>query len=83
MQITFKLYATLVDYLPAGTQGHAVSVDIAGKTTVQQVIEQFRIPEQLAFLVMLNGVYVAPEERLRTYLQAQDTLAVWPKVAGG
>ncbi len=83
MQVTFKLYASLQKLLPAGSQGHAVSVDIEEKTTLQQLIDQMGIPDDLAFLVMVNGVYIAPEHRNSTYLNEHDVVAIWPKVAGG
>ena len=83
MQVTFKLYATLMAYLPSGTQGHALQLDVDSTVTVQQLIDSFKIPNESAFLVMLNGVYLQPEERLDTILKAMDTLAIWPKVAGG
>ncbi len=72
-----------MQYLPVGTKGHAVSVDIEAGVTVQQLIEQFKISNEMAFLVMVNGVYIQPEDRQTTILSEQDTLAIWPKVAGG
>ena len=83
MQITFKLYATLTEYLPADTKGHAVAQEITITTSVQEMIERFQIPDEMAFLVMLNGIYIQPEERASTCLKDNDTLAIWPKVAGG
>ena len=83
MKVTCKLYATLMSYLPAETKGHAVPLDVDDTTTVQQLIDRFRIPEELAFLVMLNGVYIQPNDRSKTRFREQDTLAIWPKVAGG
>ncbi len=83
MKVTFKLYATLVSYLPPGTKGHAVNMTIANNTTVQQLIDHYQIKDELAYLVMLNGIYIPPEQRITTVLQENDTLAIWPKVAGG
>ncbi len=82
MKIVCKLYATLMAYLPPGTQGHAVTMEV-NNTSVQEIIDHFAIPEHMAFLVMLNGVYIPPEDRPVTCLQENDVLAVWPKVAGG
>jgi thiamine biosynthesis protein ThiS len=83
MKVTFKLYATLVQYLPAGTKGHAVNITVADRNTVQQLIDHYQIENKLAYLVMLNGIYIPPEDRSTTVLQENDTLAIWPKVAGG
>ncbi len=83
MQISFKLYASLMDLLPPEAQGHAVKMDVKNGTSLQDVIDQFSISEQQAFLVMLNGVYIPQEQRKSTQLKDQDVIAIWPKVAGG
>ncbi len=83
MQITFKLYATLTDYLPERLDKHAVKVDIPENATAWQIIDQFKVPRAMAHLVLLNGVYLAPEERNTRTFKEGDTLAVWPPVAGG
>ena len=83
MQITFKLYATLSDFLPANAEKHAVKLDVSDDTTAYQIIDQFKVPREMAHLVLLNGVYLQPEERNNRIFQEGDTLAVWPPVAGG
>ncbi len=83
MQVTFKLYASLMPLLPPGTKGHAVNVDIDAGSSLQQLIDQFNIDDQQAFLVMVNGVYVPPDARHSYVLKPQDVVAIWPKVAGG
>lgn len=83
MKITFKLYATLSDYLPAGQRHNAVELDIDHDTTIGELIERFNLPRKLVHLVLVNGVYVAPEARMARTLEAGDALAIWPPVAGG
>jgi molybdopterin converting factor small subunit len=83
MKITFKLYATLSDFLPEGQRHNAVELDIDPATTIGDLIERFRLPKKLVHLVLVNGVYVAPEQRLERTLAAGDALAIWPPVAGG
>ena len=83
MQITFKLYATLTDYLPENADKHAVKLDITENTTAFQIIDRFKVPREMAHLVLLNGVYLQPEERATRTFKEGDTLAVWPPVAGG
>jgi sulfur carrier protein ThiS len=41
------------------------------------------MPEKLVKLVLVNGVYVPPEERATRTLVEGDVLAIWPPVAGG
>ena len=83
MKITFKLYATLSDYLPAGQRHNAVEIDIDPSTTINDLVERFKLPPRLVHLVLVNGVYVAPEQRPDRTLAPGDALAIWPPVAGG
>ena len=83
MQITLKLYATLGEYLPAGTKKHRIVLDISHQETAYGVIERVHVPRERAHLVLLNGVYLTPEQREQPTFKEGDTLAVWPPVAGG
>lgn len=84
MRITFKLYAGLTDYLPPDRRaGNRTVLDIPPESTVADVIAPFQLPMKLVHLVLINGVYVAPEQRATRTLQEGDVLAIWPPVAGG
>ena len=87
MQITFKLFATLSEYLPREHEGarvdHEIALDVPEATAVQDVIERFRLPPDLVHLVLVNGRYVPPAERSSHRLSDGDALAVWPPIAGG
>ena len=83
MQITFKLYASLTEYLPPERKGNEVTLEVAEGVIVLGVTEPFHLPEKLVHLVLVNGRYVAPEDRATHALQAGDVLAIWPPVAGG
>jgi sulfur carrier protein ThiS len=41
------------------------------------------MPEKLVHLVLVNGSYVAPEQRPSQTLKEGDVLAIWPPIAGG
>ena len=83
MQITFKLYATLTGYLPEGAKKHAIKIDVPADITACDLLDQFRVPREMAHLVLLNGVYLHPHERDTRKFREGDTLAIWPPVAGG
>ena len=84
MRITFKLYASLGDYLPAARrQGNELELEVADGATIEQVTTPFALPPKLVHLVLVNGVYVAPGERASRVLQPGDVLAIWPPIAGG
>jgi molybdopterin converting factor small subunit len=84
MNITFKLFATLTDHLPAeARRSNQVTLDVAQDASISQIIEPFGIPPKLVHLVLVNGKYIKPEDRDTTTLVEGDVLAIWPPVAGG
>lgn len=84
MQIKFKLYATLSDYLPAGAVKNAVDIEVEEGITLNEVIQRYRLPKDLCHLVLVNGKFVCDVDRDESgHLVAGDTLAIWPPVAGG
>ena len=84
MRITFKLYATLTDYLPVDSRrSNQMAMDVAPEATIAQIVEPFGIPPKLVHLVMVNGVFVPPEQRATRTLVEGDVLAIWPPIAGG
>lgn len=83
MQLKFKLYAGLSEYLPSEARDNVLQMEIPETTTANDIIDRFHVPRQLAHLVLLNGVYLKPEDRDRPLMRDGDTLAIWPPVAGG
>lgn len=84
VRITFKLYASLGQYLPVDARrGNQMALDIAEGASIAQAIEPFGLPMKLVHLVLVNGVYVPPEQRASRVLAEGDVLAIWPPIAGG
>ena len=83
MKLTFKLFATLTDYLPPERKYNAVEVEVAAETRLGDLIARFNLPEKLVHLVLVNGVYVEPAHRNERALVDGDVIAIWPPVAGG
>lgn len=84
MQITFKLYASLTDYLPPDRRrDNRMPLDVAADAPITKIIEPFGLPPKLVHLVLVNGVFVPPEERATRTLVEGDVLAIWPPIAGG
>jgi molybdopterin converting factor small subunit len=84
MKITFKLFATLTDYLPPeARRSNQVELEVAADASISQIIEPFGLPPKLVHLVLVNGKYIAPELRMSTTLVEGDVLAIWPPIAGG
>ncbi|HPS69100.1 MAG TPA: MoaD/ThiS family protein [Holophaga sp.] len=84
MKATLKLFATLSRFLPAEAQRTSrVEVDLGPGTTVQGLIDRYRIPPDLCALVLVNGLFVDQAERAARILAENDTVAIWPPVGGG
>ena len=84
MRVTLKLYASLADHLPPeARRTHRLPLELPAGTTVADVITQQSLPPKLCHLVLVNGLYVAPAERVTRALQPDDELAIWPPIAGG
>ncbi|MBX2837652.1 MAG: MoaD/ThiS family protein [Gammaproteobacteria bacterium] len=84
MKITFKLYATLTDYLPVGAEKNAIEIDVEEGVTLNQLIQRYRVPADMCHLVLVNGKFICDADRdAPGHLLPGDTLAIWPPVAGG
>ena len=84
MRAVLKLYASLTDFLPVEARlDNRIELDLAPGTTVQDLIERFRLPPPLCRVVLLDGVFVPPEQRSVRALKEDEVLAIWPPVAGG
>ena len=82
--ITLKLYATLQHLLPKGTVRNAAPVGIRADASLNDIIDGWKVPRELAHLVLVNGVFVCDADRdVPGALSDGDVLAIWPPVAGG
>lgn len=85
MRITFKLFASLTDYLPPDRErgSNAVVIDVPEGASIIEAAAPFQLPQKMVHLVLVNGVYVPPAERGTKRLAEGDVLAIWPPIAGG
>ena len=51
--------------------------------SIAHIIQKFNLPERLVHLVLVDGIYIDPEERPNRILAPGEVLAIWPPVAGG
>jgi sulfur-carrier protein len=84
MTITLKLFASLVTHLPPEARSrHRIELNVEPGTTVMDVVQRQRIPEVLCAIVLIDGVWVARQDRATRTLSEGQVLAIWPPVAGG
>lgn len=83
MKVELKLYASLSRFLPNGAVDHKVMLDVADDTTPSQLIDALKLPRESCFLVLVNGIFLPPEERESRPMHEGDALAIWPPIAGG
>jgi len=88
MLVTLKLFAMLGDHLPSEMEGqrragNELTVDVPDGTSVQEVIDRFKLPSRLVHLVLVNGIYVSPLACAGHVLNGGDEVAIWPPIGGG
>ena len=84
MRITLKLFASLSVHLPAEVRSRLrVELDAELGTTVAELIRRQGISEGQCAIVLVDGVWLAPAERVGRVLSEGEVLAIWPPVAGG
>lgn len=83
MRIKFKLFASLKEFLPEGTKGNEIELDVAEGATPAELISEYQLPPKLTHLVLVNGHYIEPAKRSEVRLAEGDALAIWPPIAGG
>ena len=85
MKITFKLFASLTDYLPANRErgSNLVDSEVPEGASIGEVVASFQLPQKMVHLALVNGIYVPPAERATRRLSEGDVLAIWPPIAGG
>ncbi len=75
IKIDLRLFVTLSGYLPENNE----SLEIHGDTTVEKLIMNLGIPDELVKLIFING-----KRRDRAYLLKDgDRVGLFPPVGGG
>lgn len=77
------MYASLTQYLPPEADRNIVAIEIPDELSVHELIARYHVPRESAHLILINGLYVEPEQRDTPIFQDGDVLAIWPPVAGG
>ena len=80
MRIEVRLYASLARYMPAqGTKGFPEMMEVAEGLTIQELLQQLKVPVDSVKVIFLNGLHASGDQVLRQ----GDRVGVFPPVAGG
>ena len=79
MEIEVKLFATLRDYLPKGSDRFSCKMEIDGTTRIRDIVSRLKVPDDIPKIILLNGVH-GKEDHV---LKEGDVLSIFPPVAGG
>jgi molybdopterin converting factor small subunit len=79
MRIEVKLFANFREFLPPGTGGYSVFLEVETGTTIGQVLEILRIPESIPMLTLVKGIH----RKFEDAMLPGDVLSLFPPVAGG
>ena len=82
MNITLKLYTKLGKYLPENASKNQAIIKKEENCDVERVLDKYGTPPDQRHLVMVNGIYILPEERATSVLSVSDSTAVWPPTTG-
>lgn len=70
--------------MPANAVQNVLPVNIGEGATLNSIIDRYRVPRELAHLVLINGVFLCRKNRDEPgVLKDDDVIAIRPPVAGG
>ncbi len=79
MQVEIRLFAIFRDHLPPGSSMFSFKKSLDRETTVAEIIQELKLPDNIPKILIINGVHATPE----AVLKDGDVLSIFPPVAGG
>jgi molybdopterin converting factor small subunit len=77
MKVEVNLYANLRQYSP--TKETSFKLDLACGSTVSNLINTLKIPQNIKMVVLINGRHADAD----THLSSEDKIVLFPPVEGG
>ena len=78
MKVRVRLYATLRHYAPEG-DGNDFELEFNPGSTVGAIYESLGISDNIEAVILINGRHATRDTRL----MADDTITLYPTIAGG
>jgi len=79
MEIEVKLFATLRDYLPKGSDRFSCKLVLDGRARVKDILSKLKISDDIPKIILVNGVH----GKIDQVLKEGDVVSIFPPVAGG
>lgn len=79
MQVQVKLFATLRKYMPPGSRGDTLTVEVAEGATITDLVAALGIPLDHARMAVVRGEQLA----LDAVVPAGEEVNLFPPLAGG
>jgi molybdopterin converting factor small subunit len=83
MQVTVKLFGVLRQYLPAGSGFNSCELSTTERPMLDQILQMLSIPENRAYLVILNDEKINKQEYATTQIAENDEVVLLPPIKGG
>ena len=82
MKIRLRLFTTLQEHLPPGSNSSEALIELPDDATIPDVLETVGVPLNLAHILFVNGRHVLCPKLTSHRLQDGDTLAALPPIGG-
>ena len=79
MKLEVKLFANFREFLPPGAEKYTCWLELEDGTSIGQVLEKLKIPDDIPMITLVNGLHRTFED----LVEQGDVLSVFPPVAGG
>lgn len=83
MNVTVRISGLAARYLPADSEGDQARLDLSEGATVESLMAQLGMPEDLAVLVVVNDEVIPKARRAGRLLAAGETVSIVPPLKGG
>jgi sulfur-carrier protein len=79
MDVEVRLFANFRDYLPAGNDSFGVKRSLDNPITVDELIQQMGLPEDVPKIIIVNGLHADFDYVVKD----GDVVSIFPPLAGG
>ncbi len=83
MQVSIKLLGELDQYLSANGKMNQSKLNIPAGLTLQKILSQLKIPDDLDFILLQNGALIQEQEYVNIIPKSGDEIIIFPPIKGG